>query len=130
MPFAAKTPQNEIRIHATLDDFDGDAFLKNVVVAHRQIDRAHSATPQFAFDFVGANALANQRRQLIIASHVIVKLCDRRKAGEDWFLNKAARLFVGAQKGFNVAAQFAIAVAGFSYKGRTRGRRLFQRRFQ
>ena len=80
LSFAAKAAQNEIRVHPTLDDFDGNTFLEQVVGAHRQIHCAHPAASQFAFDFVCANVFALPRGHIVIwIGGVIVNGCE---AGE------------------------------------------------
>ena len=59
LPLFPKTPQNVIGVHAAFDQFDGDFFIKFPVVAHRRVNRSHAAAPDFRFDAIRAQSIAN-----------------------------------------------------------------------
>src|SRR5688500_12192999 len=54
LALGAKTAQDEVRIHAALDQFDRDALVELLVNADRFINSAHTAAANLALDTIGA----------------------------------------------------------------------------
>jgi hypothetical protein len=61
-----KAAQDEICVHAALDNLDGDASLESIVVALAQINRSHAAATYLALYFVSAQSLAYEHVALIL----------------------------------------------------------------
>src|SRR5438128_2121297 len=61
LTFVAKTLDDEIRVHAALDELDGYAFGEVLVIALSQIDGAHAAASNLANNFVEPDALTDHR---------------------------------------------------------------------
>src|SRR5690349_17306697 len=65
LPFLAKAAEDEICIHAALDQLDGDSFAEFLVGARRFVDCAHAAASDFALDEVSSDPPADHWIDLI-----------------------------------------------------------------
>ena len=85
-----ETIQDETTVHPAPDDFDGDLLCELLVVAHRRVNRAHSAGTDQGRDAIRAKPLSNQ----------IAFRWDRQGFGRtlDRFLNEGLEDFVGQQR--------------------------------
>ena len=55
LPFIAKAAQDEFRIHAALDELDGDLLLELCVITLCEVDRAHAALADPSQDAIRAD---------------------------------------------------------------------------
>ncbi len=62
LTFIPKARENEVCIHATPDDFDSYLLLELIIVARRQVNRAHPAATDFSIDLIKPNGLADHCR--------------------------------------------------------------------
>jgi hypothetical protein len=65
LPLVAEALEDELGVHAALDELDGDALVVLVVGADGQVDRPHAAAPYFAHHAVSADAAARHRRLVL-----------------------------------------------------------------
>src|SRR5437016_564962 len=61
LPLHHEPTQDDVRVHAAVDELDGDLLAILIVSPNGKKDRAHPAAANLANDFVGANALAYPR---------------------------------------------------------------------
>ncbi len=61
LAFGAEATEDEVRVHAALDELDCRALVEFVVDANCFVDGAHAAAANLAFDPVGAQAAADHR---------------------------------------------------------------------
>ena len=67
LALVAKASQDEVGIHAALDQLDGGALVEFVVDANRFVDRAHAAASNLALDAIGAEAPADHRILVVLS---------------------------------------------------------------
>ncbi len=56
LPLGAEAPHDRLGVHPAFQDLERDTFVERVVVAHREINRAHAALAELAHEAVGADA--------------------------------------------------------------------------
>ena len=96
----SEAAQHLLRVHATLDELDGDALFIGVVGAARQVDRAHAATSELADDPVGADHGPLDRRRLSAREY--------RRRPLKQAVNKPLSLVVRREQRLDLAAQRRI----------------------
>jgi hypothetical protein len=104
-----KAAQDEIRIHAALDNLDGDAPLEGIVRALGQVDSPHPPAPYLALYPVGSEPLAYK-----IVGLVIQKIGQLLKAASlvERLVQKVSGAFILSEKLLDFAAQLVVAGAG------------------
>jgi hypothetical protein len=58
LTLVAEAPYDAVGIHAALEDLDGHALLKRIVIADAQVDAAHAAVTDLADQSVWTDARA------------------------------------------------------------------------
>ena len=91
LPFVPKATAGEISLHPVSDELNGYAFLILLVIAHRQIHRAHPALSKLAHDLIVTDFLPDQG-----IGFCCFKLRDGLGGGG---FNKIFRAFVRSEQG-------------------------------
>jgi len=120
LSFGAEALDDEIRIHAPLDELDGDVFLVLIIIAYRQINCAHSAASNLSKDLIRSNAYTGERVAISIAEDLKSFLQSRR-------VNRAARLFVIGKQRLDLGPQCFVAGAGLLEQCRALAATTFER---
>ncbi len=99
----AEAAQDLFGIHAAFDHFDGNEFVELIVVALRQVHRAHAAAADLAHHAVGAQARAYKGRLFIQHGGGF---------GMDGRFHHRGAGVIGAQQRFDLGAETRFAIAG------------------
>src|SRR5687768_7919729 len=105
LAFLAKAPENEIRVHASLDELDCDATDELLVGAYRFIDSSHTAAADFALDSVGAEPAANHGVAQIFIDGQRLQHAEIRIGDEYGLFQNVARALMLQKQRLHVASQ-------------------------
>jgi hypothetical protein len=109
LPFVAEAAEDEVGVHSALDQLDRCALAELIVRSNCQVYRAHSAPPDFADEFVSADAPPDHRVELQRDGVILRQGVVERRGRFD----EVAGLFVAIDEVFDPMTQRWGAAAGF-----------------
>src|SRR6266545_2244384 len=106
LALSAKTAEDKVGIHATLDELDRHALVEFLIDSYCFINGAHAAAANFAFESIGAKTPPDHG-----IAYVVLRPseCLKRAQGSQfgftvrWLLEKVAGTLMLRQQGFDIA---------------------------
>ena len=124
LPLLQETTQDEVGIHAPLDELERDVMLKLAVDAFGEVDRPHAAPPQFAHEAIGCDAPPERRGFFVQGLRLAQRVEQPLGQGMGGLIEERACLFVGSQKQLHLCAQRGVGTGLVEEGGAVFGRQL------
>ncbi len=106
---------------------EGDLALVGAVAARGEPDHAHAAPPELAFEGIGADLFAGERREGVVVTHFAGSVHGPRGEGRERIGGEARAVVADGEDGLQVGHEVAVRRRQAVEPGLAAGHRLVER---